>query len=125
MHLLQFLYPAHHRGSFTGNSLYTNFITCGPVNPFSPATITDALLLLVFCDICSSSISLSFESLDSIIISNFHYYFQDGRPTRYYNHRYYKPYNIYDYNVRTWQDLDIIFIDAKQYNRKDILSKYN
>src|SRR6218665_1278172 len=64
----------------------------------------NALLLLVFCDICSSSLSLSFESLDSILISNFHYYFQDGRPTRYYNHRYYKPYNIYDYNRRTWQD---------------------
>src|SRR6218665_1168875 len=44
-------------------------------------------LLLVFCDICSSSLSLSFESLDSIIISKFHYYFQDGRPTRYYNRR--------------------------------------
>src|SRR6218665_500100 len=27
------------------------------------------------------------ESLDSIIISNFHYYLQDGRPTRYYNRR--------------------------------------
>src|SRR6218665_3214771 len=39
----------------------------------------------VFCDICYASLSLSFESLDSIIISNFHYYFQDGRPTRYYN----------------------------------------
>src|SRR6218665_2186730 len=71
---------------------------------FFPATITDALLLLVFCDICSSSLSLSFESLNSILISNFHYYFQDGRPTRYYNHRYYQPYNIYDYNRRTWQD---------------------
>src|SRR6218665_914368 len=52
----------------------------------------------------SSSLSLSFGSLDSILISNFHYYFQDGRPTRYYNHRYYKPYYIYDYNRRTWQD---------------------
>src|SRR6218665_3630707 len=69
-----------------------------------PLTVTDALLLLVFGDICSSSLSLSFESLDSILISNFHYYFQDGRPMRYYNHRYYKPYNIYDYNRRTWQD---------------------
>src|SRR6218665_3624060 len=77
-----------------------------PVTPVGPATITDALLLLVFCDICSSSLSLSFESLDSILISNFHYYFEDGRPTvtRYYNHKYYKPYNIYDYNRRTWQD---------------------
>src|SRR6218665_2329666 len=73
------------------------------MTPVGPATITDALLLLVFCDICSSSVSLSFESLDSILISNCHYYIQDGRPTRYSNHRY-KPYNIYDYNRRTWQD---------------------
>src|SRR6218665_2428361 len=69
--------------------LYPNFITFGPVTPVVPLTVTDALLLLllVFCDICSSSLSLSFESLDSIIISNFNYYFQDGRPTRYYNRR--------------------------------------
>src|SRR6218665_3986539 len=121
MRLLQFLHPARHRSlSFTGNSLYPNFITRDPVTPVGPATVTGALLLLVFCDICSSSLSLSFESLDSIHISNFHYCFQDGRPTRYYNHRYYKPYNIYDYNRRTWQDY-IIFIDAKQYDcRKDI-----
>src|SRR6218665_2394993 len=46
---------------------------------------------------------LAVNQLNSII-SNFYYYFQDGRPTRYYNHRYYKPYNIYDYNRRTWQD---------------------
>src|SRR6218665_3914567 len=60
-----------------------------PVTPVGPVTVTDALLLspLVFCDICSSSLSLLFESLDSIIISNFHYYFQEGRPTRYYNRR--------------------------------------
>src|SRR6218665_1243928 len=89
------------RWSFTGNSLYPNFITSDPVTPLGPATITDALLLLVFCDICSSSLSLSFESLDSIHISNVHYYFQDGRPTRYYNHRYCKPCNIHDYNRRT------------------------
>src|SRR6218665_3653579 len=38
-----------------------------------------------FCHICSSSLSPSFESLRSIIISNFHYYFQYGRPTRYYS----------------------------------------
>src|SRR6218665_1244964 len=94
MRLLRFLHPARHR-SFTGNSLYPNFITRDPVTPVGPATITDALLLLVFCDNCSSSLSLSFESLDSILISNFHYYFQDGRPTRYYNHRYYKTCNIY------------------------------
>ena len=74
------------------------------MTPVGPATITDALLLLVFCDIWSSSLSLSFESLDSILISNFHYYFQDGRPTMFYNHKYCKPYNIYDYNRRTWQD---------------------
>src|SRR6218665_2226812 len=77
--------------TFTVNSLYPNFITRGPVTPVSPVTVTDALLLnillLVFCDICSSSLSLSFESLDSIIISNFHYCFQDGRPTTYYNRR--------------------------------------
>src|SRR6218665_1422909 len=101
MRLLQFLHHARHR---TGNSLYPNFITRDPVTPVDPATITDALLLLVFCDICSSSLSLSFEKLDSVLISDFHYYFQDGRPTRYYNHRYYKTYNIYDYNRRTWQD---------------------
>src|SRR6218665_3504303 len=52
-----------------------------------PLTVTDALLLLVFWDICSSSLSLSFESLDSIIVSNFYYYFQDGIPTRYHNRR--------------------------------------
>src|SRR6218665_223984 len=91
------------RWSFTGNSLYPNFITRDPVTPVGPATITDALLLLVFCDICSSSLSLSFESLDSILLSNLHYYLQEGRPTRYNNHRYYKPHNIYDYNRRTLQ----------------------
>src|SRR6218665_2486919 len=109
MRLLQFLHHARHRlliFHWEFFILYPNFITRGPVTPVGPATITDALLLLVFCDICSSSLSLSFESLDSILISNFHYYFQDGRPTRYYNNRYYKPYNrpIYDYNRRTWQD---------------------
>src|SRR6218665_1119548 len=93
MRFLQFLHPARHR---TGNSLYPNFITRGPVTPVDPATITDALLLLGFCDICSSSLSFSFESLDSMLISNFHYYFQDGRPARYYNHRYYKGPSIYD-----------------------------
>src|SRR6218665_3146587 len=122
MSLLQFLHPA--RRSFTGNSLYPNFITRDPVTPVGPATITDALLQLVFCNICSSSLSLSFESLDAILISNFHYYFQDGRPTRYYNHRYYKPYNIYDYNRRTLQDhRHHIYFGAKQYaGRKDIVS---
>src|SRR6218665_2598429 len=100
MRLLQFLHPA----SLSLIFHWKFFITCGPVTPVGPATITDALLLLVFSDICSSSLSLSFESLDSILISNFHYYFQDGRPTRYYNHIYYKPYNIYDYNRGTWQD---------------------
>src|SRR6218665_3471399 len=90
--------------SLWSSFLMPNFITRDPVTPVGPATITGALLLLAFCDICSSSLSLSFESLDSILISNFHYYFQDGRPMRYYNHRYYKPHNIYDYNRRTWQD---------------------
>src|SRR6218665_662186 len=107
MRLLQFLHPARHRSlifHWKEDFLYPNFITRDPVTPVGPTTITDALLLLVFCDICSSSLSLSFESLDSILISNFHYYFQDRRPTRNYNHRYYKPYNIYDYNIRTWQD---------------------
>src|SRR6218665_4119095 len=89
MRLLQFLHPACHRWPFTVNSLYPNFITRGPVTPVGPVTFTDALLLLllVFCDICSSSLSVSFESLDCIIISNFHYYFQDGKPTRYHNRR--------------------------------------
>src|SRR6218665_2902065 len=106
-------------------SLYPNFITRDPVTTVCPATITDAVLLLVFCDICSSSVSLSFESLDSILISNFHYYFQDGRPTRYYSHRYYKPYNIYKYNRRTCKTIDIIFIDAKQYDGTKDISKDN
>src|SRR6218665_1027307 len=74
MRLLQFLHPA--RPSLILHWKF--FITCGPVTPVGPATVTDALLLLVFCDICSSSLSLSFESLDSMLISNFHYYFQDG-----------------------------------------------
>src|SRR6218665_3087907 len=89
MRLLKFLHPACRRRPFTVNSLYPNFIVRGPVTPVGPVTVTDALLLLllVFCDICSSSLSLSFESLDSIISSNFHYYFQDGRSTRYYNRR--------------------------------------
>src|SRR6218665_651382 len=89
MRLLQFLHPACHRWPFTVNSLYPNFITRGPVTPIGPVTVTDVLLLLliVFCDLCSSSLSLSFESLDSIIISNVHYYFRDGRPTRYYKRR--------------------------------------
>src|SRR6218665_1740035 len=105
MRLLQLIHPERHRSLiFHWKSLYPNFITREPVTPAGPATTTDALLLLVFCDICSSSLSLSFESLDSILISNFHYYFLDGRPTRYFNHRYYKPYNIYDYNRSTWQD---------------------
>src|SRR6218665_326358 len=92
------------RRSFTGNSLYPNFITRGPVTPVSTATVTDALLLLllVFCDICSSSLLLSFESLDSIIISNFHYYFQDGRPIRYYSRRTGQDHrhNIYKHKAR-------------------------
>src|SRR6218665_62923 len=87
MRLLQFLHPEYHRRPFIVNSLYSNFIARGPVTPVGPVTDALLLLLLVFCDICSSSILLSFESLDSIIISNFYYYFQDGRPTRYYNRR--------------------------------------
>src|SRR6218665_1596138 len=94
--------------------LYPNFITRNPVTPVSPVTVTDALLLLllVFCDICSSSLSIPFESLDSIIISNFHYYFQDGRPMRYYNRR-------------TGKTIDIIFIDEKQDGGRKDISKYN
>src|SRR6218665_3177987 len=110
-------------------SLYPNFITRDPVTPVGPATITDALLLLVFCDICSSSLSLSFELLDSILISNFHYCFQDGRPTRYYNH--------YNHIITTsliismiiteehGKTIDIIFIDAKQYDGRKDISKYS
>src|SRR6218665_1441678 len=105
MRLLQFIHPARHRSLiFHWKFFISKLITRDPVTPVGPATITEALLLLVFCDICSSTLSLSFESLDSILISNFHYYFQDGRPTWYYNHRYYKPYNIYDYDRRTSQD---------------------
>src|SRR6218665_1613707 len=122
MCLLQFLHPARHRLLI----FHWKFFISELYNTWSSDS---ALLLLVFCDICSSlslsfvSLSLSFESLDSILISNFHYYFQDGRPTRYYNHRYYKPYNIYHYKFITEEHgktIDIIFIDAKQYDgRKD------
>src|SRR6218665_1691626 len=72
MRLLQFLHPARPSLIFH----WKFFKTCGPATPVDPATITDALLLLVFCDVCSSSLSLSFESLDSILISNFHYSFK-------------------------------------------------
>src|SRR6218665_2537898 len=95
--------PTHCTPSLIFHWKFFIFELNGPVTPVGPATIADALSLLVFCDICSSSLSLTCESLVSIIISNFNYYFQDGRPTRYYNHRYYKPCNIYDYNRRTWQ----------------------
>src|SRR6218665_972539 len=120
MRLLQFLH------SIAENILYPNFITRDPVTPVGPATITDALLLLVFCDICSSSLSLSFESLDSVLISNFHYYFQDGRPTRYYNHRYITSLIIsMIITVEHGKTIDIIFIDAKQYGGRKDISKYN
>src|SRR6218665_1471465 len=109
--------------SFTGNSLYLNFITRDPVTPVGPATITDALLLSVFCDICSSSLSLSFESLDSILISNSHYYFQNGRPTRCYNHRYISLIISMIITEEHGKTIDIIFIDAQQYDgRKDIIN---
>src|SRR6218665_1679436 len=78
MRLLQFLHPARPSLIFH----WKFFIACGPVTPVGPATITDALLPLVFCDICSSSMSLSFESLDSILISNFHYYLRSPLRTR-------------------------------------------
>jgi len=85
------------------------------MTPVGPVTVTDALLLLilVFCDICSSSLSLSFESLYSIIISNFHNYFQDGRVDD-------QRGIIIEERGKT---IDIIFIDAKQDGgRKDISS---
>src|SRR6218665_1950218 len=127
MSLLQFLHPA--RRAFTGNSLYPNFITRDSVTPVGPATITDALLLLVFCDICSSTLSLSFESLDSIIFSNCHYYFH------YYFH-YYLPARYYKKDIISHiismiiteehsKTIYIIFIDAKQYDGRKDLSKYN
>src|SRR6218665_533403 len=122
MRLLQFLHPARHR---TGNSLYPNFITRGPLTPVGPATVADALLLLVFCDICSSSLSLSFESLDSIIISNFITTFkmEDQR-------------GIVTIDIisliismiiteERGKTIDIIFIDAKQYGGRKDISKYN
>ena len=74
-------------------------------------TVTGALLLLllVLCDICSSSLSLSFESFDSIIILNFHYYTFEMEDQR---------------GIITEERgkvIDIIFIDVKQDGgRKDI-----
>ena len=92
------------------------------MTPVGPATITDALLLLVFCDICSSSLSLSFESLDSIhlfqiFITTFKVEDQRGIIT-------------IDFisliismiiTEERGKTINIIFIDAKQYGgRKDI-----
>src|SRR6218665_3827648 len=109
MRLLQFLHPACHRWPFTVNSLYPNFITRGPVTPVGPVTFTDALLLLlVFCDICSSFPLLSFESLDSILFQIFTTTFkmEDQRGI------------IIE---ERGKNIDIIFIDAKQDGgRKDI-----
>src|SRR6218665_860583 len=113
MRLLQFLHPARHRSLIFHWKfvIYPNFITRDPVTPVGPATISDALLLLVFCDICSSFLSLSFDSLHSILISNFHYYFQDGRPM--------KTIDIISLIISMIiteehrKTIDIIFIDAK------------
>src|SRR6218665_1692590 len=122
MRLLQFLHSARHR---TGNSLYPNFITRGPVTPVGPATITDALLLLVFCDICSSDffISISFESLDSI------YYFKFSLLLS----RWKLSITIDIISLiismviteERGKTIDIIFTDAKQYGGRKYISKYN
>src|SRR6218665_1043255 len=65
------------------------------------------------CDICSSSLSLSFESLDSIIISNFFitaFKMEDQRGI------------IIEERGKT---IDIIFIDTKQDGGRKNISKYN
>src|SRR6218665_2102344 len=122
MRLFQFLHPARHRSA---NSLYPNFITRDPVTPVGPATITDALFLLVFCDICSSSLSLPFESLDSILISNFHYYFQNE------DQRGIITIDIISLKISRiitedhGKTIDIIFINAKQYDGRKAISKYH
>src|SRR6218665_568259 len=112
MRLLKFLHPACRRRPFTVNSLYPNFITRGPVTPVGPVTVTDALLLLllVFCDICSSSLSLSVENLTPLLFKIFITTFkmEDQRGI------------IIEERGKT---IDIIFIDAKQDGGKKDKSK--
>src|SRR6218665_1143807 len=127
MRLLQFLHPARPSLIFH----WKFFITCGPVTPVGPATITDALLLLVFCDICSSSLSLSFEPLDSILLSTvFKFSLLLSR---------WKTNEVLTTDIisliisiiiteehgKTIMIIDIIFIDAKQYDGRKDISKYN
>src|SRR6218665_3261571 len=81
------------------DSLYPNFITRGPVTPVG-STVTDALLLS--CDACTSSLSLSSESFDSIINNYFKFSLEESGKT-----------------------IDMIFIDAKQDGGRKDISKYN
>src|SRR6218665_3747410 len=64
------------------------------------STVTDALLLS--CDACTSSLSLSSESLDSIINNYFKFSLEESGKT-----------------------IDMIFIDAKQDGGRKDISKYN
>ena len=95
------------------------------MTPVGPATITDALLLLVFCDICSSSLSLSFESLDSILfqifITTFKMEDQRGIITLYIISLIISMIITEEHGT----NIDIIFIDAKQYDGRKGISKYN
>src|SRR6218665_351729 len=124
MCLLQFLHPACHRGPFTGNYLYPNFITRDPVTPVGPATITDALLLLVFCDICSSSLSLSFESLDPYLFQIF------ITALKMEDQRGFITIDIISLIISMiiteehGKTIAITFIDAKQYDGRKDISKY-
>src|SRR6218665_353212 len=97
--MLLLLHAACHPSHFTVNSLYPNFITRDPVTPVG-STVTDAQLLS--CDACTSSLSLSSESLDSIINNYFKFSLEESGKT-----------------------IDMIFIDAKQDGGRKDISKYN
>src|SRR6218665_2168266 len=86
-------------GEFFLKHALPNFITRGPVTPVG-STVTDALLLS--CDACTSSLSLSSESLDSIINNYFKFSLEESGKT-----------------------IDMIFIDAKQEGGRKDISKYN
>ena len=92
------------------------------MTPVGPITVTNALLLLllVFCDICSPSLSLSFESLQ-IFITTFKMEDQLGIITI----------DIISLIISMiiteehGKTINIIFIDAKQYDGRKDISKYN
>ena len=95
------------------------------MTPVIPVTFTDALLLLLlgFCDICSSSLSLSFESLDSNLFQIFITTFkmEDQRSIITCQTIYYCD-NIISLIISTiiteerGKTIDIIFIDIKYNN---------